>query len=195
VRERLEKEDDFQRDRSKGKENIDQIEEADFAKRPRVLMAGFAQVDTEANDVGEETRYMAKSMRRFSRRLDRWQELMPGAATVRRRQLQYQVRTYRRSEPARDLRFEEDGIEIVDDGPNARRNQRRSTGRSRTAKSGEHRAREMVMQPSPSGVLAEQDDDGGGELDEEDRELLGEVDADESGDDDDEDMDPRDDED
>lgn len=110
-------------------------------------------------DVGEEARSLARALRRVSRRMERWVEGEKfGDAIVRKRE-----KGIRRSIPSRKR------------GEGNRRptliRQRSGTGRV-----------------SERGDLEPDDEDGVAELDEEDRELLGEVDADESGEDEDEDM-------
>ncbi|KAK3699540.1 hypothetical protein LTR37_016409 [Vermiconidia calcicola] len=168
LKERAEKDDDY-RSTTKGKENVDTYDEAEPWRRPRVYLAGFVPIPEmykpglpgkEPDDVGEEARSLTKAFQRCSRRLDRWQgDTMPGLAMIRRRQLEAQGYLHpqqrRRSYSAMEL-----------DGGGTRR-QRSGTGRT------SERREEQQVELEPD------DEDGGGELDEEDRELLGEVDADE----------------
>ena len=171
----------------RGKENIESFEDFEPWRRPRVLLAGFVRISGEPNDVGEEARSIARAFRRCSRRLDRWQETnLPGQAVIRRRQLQAQglLHSQRRSYPTKEFSMHQDGLEILPaEVGSYHRGQRGRTGRTsdpRFAVESIRDGQKMDVEPD--------DEDGGGELDEEDRELLGEVDADESEEDDDEDM-------
>jgi len=174
-KDRLEKEDDSRAHRNK--ENAELTEDLDVSRRPRVLPAGLVRVNGESTDIGEEAKTLARTFRRASRRLERWEEsTFPGHAMIRRRQQRLQGAMRRRTSsfprPA-------DHSEMMDDElPAGRRGpwqQRSGTGRT------SERRRVSEVKDYERGPGVEQDDDdGGGELDEEDRELLGEVDADES---------------
>ena len=182
-RDKADKDDDWRV--HKGKESVESPEELEAMRRPRVLLAGIHRVNGEVGDVGEEARSLAKTFRRASRRLERWQESnLPGHAMIRRRYMQHQgfVRPQRRSLPAFQRSYTRDHGE---ERPTPRSIQRH---RSSTGRTSEHRAVHGAMQEQRI-VYEPEEDEGGGELDEEDRELLGEVDPDESEDDDeDEDM-------
>lgn len=162
----------------KGKENADSVDEFDAARRPKVFMAGMGRVNGQASDVGEEARSIAKSFRRASRRLERWEESnLPGRAMIRRRHLQSE----HLSPPQRRSVTGTRAHHFAEDQPSARRSLPRQ--RSGLGRASEGRAVSGMSEDRRPRHDAE-DEDGGGELDEEDRELLGEVDADESEEDD-----------
>lgn len=169
ARERADKDDDWP---FKGKENVDAaLEEAEAARRPRIYLSGFAHPSyDDEDDIGEEARSLAKAFGRCGRRLERWENSPePGRVMIRRRQMRAQPRgaLRRRHGAVQGMSMERDGFE---DGRRRQvRRQRSGTGR------GEQR---MDLEP-------DDDDGGGGELDEEDRELLGEVDASDSEEDED----------
>ncbi|KAI7218688.1 hypothetical protein KC333_g3435 [Hortaea werneckii] len=191
-----------------GKENVEHLEDMDLSRRPRVFMAGMGRVNGEASDVGEEARSLARSFRRASRRLERWEESgVPGHAMIRRRQQlqqqQQQEEDSMRSPPPPNRRSNMTVARPYMDIPPAAN--RRSLPRQRSGGTGKSRDNERTGgsgtpgQPKAVGrggvVEGEEEEDGegegeggGGELDEEDRELLGEVDADESEEDEDEEM-------
>ncbi|KAI7612520.1 hypothetical protein KC346_g7788, partial [Hortaea werneckii] len=177
-----------------GKENIEHhhLEDMDLARRPRVFMAGMGRVNGEASDVGEEARSLARSFRRASRRLERWEESgTPGHAMIRRRQQlqlqqQQQEDSMRPPPPSTNRRSMTVARPYMDIPP---ANGRVSLPRQRSSGTG-GKSRDNRMgsgtpgqQKAGRGDVEGEDEDGeaGGELDEEDRELLGEVDADESG--------------
>lgn len=185
AKERADKDEDW-RSLHRGKENVDSNEDAEAWRKPRVLMAGFFRSPSDPNDVGEDAKSMARAFRRCGRRIERWQETnLPGQAMIRRRQLRAQgYLSKRRRFSIKEPSIDQDGFEIIQDqpSPNSRR-YRSSTGRG----SSHRRPSEGFGHEERMDVDLEED--GGGELDEEDRELLGEVDVDESEDeDDDEDM-------
>ncbi|KAI6858583.1 hypothetical protein KC338_g7644 [Hortaea werneckii] len=180
--------------RGGGKENIEHhhLEDMDLARRPRVFMAGMGRVNGEASDVGEEARSLARSFRRASRRLERWEESgTPGHAMIRRRQQlqlqqQQQEDSMRPPPPSTNRRSMTVARPYMDIPP---ANGRVSLPRQRSSGTG-GKSRDNRMgsgtpgqQKAGRGDVEGEDEDGeaGGELDEEDRELLGEVDADESG--------------
>lgn len=141
--------------RIKGKDVADLgPEELEVMKRPRMLIAGVAMpLGVDAGDIGEEAKMLARTMRRTSRRLERWQDTeLPGQGMIRRR-----------------CRKQEEGDGLA--RPKSVQRTRSGTGRQGVAKGG--------------GM----EDDGGGDLDEEEREMLGDVDVgDESEEDEDEEM-------
>ncbi|KAI7235360.1 hypothetical protein KC352_g15042 [Hortaea werneckii] len=187
--------------RGGGKENnIEHLEDMDLARRPRVFMAGMGRVNGEASDVGEEARSLARSFRRASRRLERWEESgTPGHAMIRRRhQLQQQQQEEDSMQPPPNRRSMAVARPYMDippaNGRSSLSRQRSSgTSKSRDNRMGSGTPGQEKAAGRGRGVAAEgeeEDDEdggggeGGGELDEEDRELLGEVDADESGEED-----------
>ena len=199
ARDRGDKTDDEPRTAHRGKENDDGLENADLWRRPRVFLAGFVRVGGEGSDVGEELKNLAKTFKRCSRRLERWQDTnLPGEAMIRRQNPpppgSSKPSHHRRSVSTKDLSMDQDGLEIVDEAASIRANaqQRKRTSR----KKGEKRGRSQQVtkdqksvpepeqdpepEPEPEPDIELDIDDGGEELDEEDRELLGEVDADES---------------
>lgn len=183
ARDRADKDDDW---RIRGKENVDEYEDLESMRLPRVQMAGLVNLPQEVNDVGEECKSLATTFRRCERRLERWQDAdNPGHAMIRRRLRRSQDASHsfshRRSAPRKQLSMDQDGMEVVQHGDGRSSGHRAYSGSARVS---EHRGRD------DRGMVEPDDEDGGGELDEEDRELLGEVDADESEEDDeDEDMD------
>ncbi|KAK5124019.1 hypothetical protein LTR85_002216 [Meristemomyces frigidus] len=188
-RDRAEKEDDWRQQKNK---ELDFNEELEALRRPRVLFAGMTRINGETTDVGEEARTIAKTFQRASRRLERWEESnSPGQAMIRRRQDQQQGRTrpQRRSltKQQYETNLHHEEIQMLDEMAVARRRgilpQRSSAGRR-----GEHRAISGGAEMGQKANFEPDDEDGGGELDEEDRELLGEVDADETDEDSDEEM-------
>ncbi|KAK5164101.1 uncharacterized protein LTR77_010192 [Saxophila tyrrhenica] len=166
ARERADKDDDW---RLKGRENLETAYEEDATRRPHVYLAGYAHAPTQGDpeDLGEEARSLAKAFNRAGRRLERWDNSTePGRVMLRRRQMRAQGwgLPRRRSGAVKAVSVGQDGFE---DG-RARQVKRHRSG---TGRGGER----FDVQPD--------DEDGGGEgeLDEEDRELLGEVDVDSSG--------------
>ena len=132
-------------------------------QRPRVFMAGIIRPQGESSDVGEEATSFARSFKRCSRRLRRWEEAFPGDAMIKRRRLGAQgVLLFSRR---RRAVVREDGMEMVEI----------YGARGRSSRGVEK-------------MDVEGEDYEAAELDEEDRELLGEVDAGESEEDEDEDM-------
>lgn len=165
AKDRAEKhDDDWRAVRGGGKDEDGFVDDVNSWRRPRVLYAGFMRVNGEPTDCGEEARTLAQSFRRASRRLERWSETnSPGQAIMKRKQLEKEGGSRkRRSMVSASFDGEED----------IRAGMKRP--RSGGGKGSERRDRE--------------DDDDGAELDDEERELLGEVDADDS-EEDDEDMD------
>lgn len=188
-RDRAEKEDDWRLQKNK---ELDSNEELEALRRPRVLFAGITRINGEATDVGEEARTIAKTFQRASRRLQRWEESStPGLAMIRRRQEQQQLRLQPRQRNLAQQKYEANqhhsNMQMQDEMTEARRRgvlpQRGSTGRR-----GQHRTTSGGAEVGQKANFEPDDDDGGGELDEEDRELLGEVDADETEEDSDEEM-------
>ncbi|KAI7523113.1 hypothetical protein KC331_g18871, partial [Hortaea werneckii] len=186
-----------------GKENVEHLEDMDLSRRPRVFMAGMGRVNGEASDVGEEARSLARSFRRASRRLERWEESgVPGHAMIRRRQqLQQQQQEEKdsmRPPPPSNRRSNMTVARPYMDIPPANRRslprQRSGKGKGRDERTGSGTPGQQKAVGRGVVVEGEEEEDGegegegGGELDEEDRELLGEVDADESEEDEDEEM-------
>lgn len=169
AKERAEKDDDWRL--NKGKENLDFYSDLEPWQRPRVYMAGLIRVQGETSDVGEEAKSIARAFERCSRRLKRWEDAFPGDAMIKRRHLQAQGLLHssrRRRAVVQERLMEQDGMEVMGD----RYGSRSRAGNSRTA----------------DRMEVEGEDDEAAELNEEDRELLGEVDAGESEEDEDEDM-------
>ncbi|KAI7493591.1 hypothetical protein KC367_g8529 [Hortaea werneckii] len=182
-------------DHKGGKENVEHLEDLDLARRPRVFMAGMGRVNGEASDVGEEARSLARSFRRASRRLERWEESgSPGHAMIRRRQQQQQQEDTMRPPPPnrRSVTVARPHMGIPPTNRRSLPRQRSSngTGKGRDGRTGsgtpgQQKAGRGGIAVEERGEEEEAEDgEGGGELDEEDRELLGEVDADESGEED-----------
>ncbi|KAK5137617.1 hypothetical protein LTR08_007912 [Meristemomyces frigidus] len=176
----------------KNKESAIDAEEFEALHRPRVLLAGMTRINGESTDVGEEARTIVKTFQRLSRRLERWEEsFAPGQGIIRRRHMRGAVRPQRRSIPAPQQQYgiqmqNEKMQQMLDEEAATRRGvQRQPNGRGRV---GEH---QMMSFGGPGmdqvASFEPDDDDGGGELDEEDKELLGEVDADETEDEDEDD--------
>lgn len=178
----------------------------DSSSRPsRALLAGFVRVDTEASDLGEEAKALARSLRRCSRRLDRWQETStPGQAVVVSRSRQREGLLYAQR-PSVSFELEEDEDEAPPPPVVVRRRAPKGSGKraaaakAKAAKREEDEGAAMPLEDVQMEDDGGEDDgggegegegegEGGGELDEEDRELLGEVDADESEEDEDETM-------
>ena len=181
-RDRTDKDEDWRR----AKEAQNGADDADW-RRARSVLAGFVRVENEASDLGEEAKALARALRRCSRRLDRWQEAaMPANSILRSRSRQASGLLYARR-PSMTWDQELDGLE--DDEPvvpvvrKIAPKQRKSMGKGK-AKAEPVEDVDVAMEDE----VAEDQDDGGGDLDEEDRELLGEVDADESEEDEDETM-------
>ncbi|KAI7693260.1 hypothetical protein KC353_g18603 [Hortaea werneckii] len=187
-----------------GKENVEHLEDMDLSRRPRVFMAGMGRVNGEASDVGEEARSLARSFRRASRRLERWEESgVPGHAMIRRRQQlqqqqQQEEKDSMRPPPPSNRRSNMTVARPYMDIPPANRRslprQRSGKGKGRDERTGSGTPGQQKAVGRGVVVEGEEEEDGegegegGGELDEEDRELLGEVDADESEEDEDEEM-------
>ncbi|KAI7358967.1 hypothetical protein KC354_g9519 [Hortaea werneckii] len=179
-------------DHKGGKENVEHLEDLDLARRPRVFMAGMGRVNGEASDVGEEARSLARSFRRASRRLERWEESgSPGHAMIRRRQQQQQQEDTMRPPPPnrRSVTVARPYMGIPPTNRRSLPRQRSSngTGKGRNSRTGSGTPGQQKAGRGGNVVEGgddEEDGEGGGELDEEDRELLGEVDADESGEED-----------
>jgi Ino eighty subunit 1 len=203
ARDRADKtDDDWRGGVHRGRENDDFLDNVDLWRRPRVLLAGFVKLPGEPSDVGEEVRSLAKSFRRASRRLQRWGETgLPGQAVISRRAtLDFGVRRERERELSLEMEDEQrPAAPVVKAGTKRRRPAKAQQGgptRKRAAprvKKEEEIVQEMEREPEE----VEDDENGGAggataagpELDEEDREMLGEVDADESEEDDGDEMD------
>jgi Ino eighty subunit 1 len=166
ARDRVDKDDDFRVHR--GKDNAEVLDDLELVRRPKVLLAGLGRMPGEVSDVGEEPKMIAKTFRRVSRRLQRWDESeLPGTSMIRRRQLQaqallHQRPSYRRSASSK-MQYARAGPS--DDMLGAAESSRR--GRQRTSL---HR-----------NATRESDEMNG--LDAEERDMLEELDADESEDD------------
>lgn len=172
ARERAEKDEDGWRSSAKGKDaNGDlAMDDADGWRRSKIFMAGFVKAPAgsfggkgDPEDVGEEARSVAKAFERCARRLDKWLETdRPGDAMIRRRRM-------------------------VSEGEAVSKKYRRGRYGSGRASSGRHRSSTGRVSEAPA-PYGHDEEDGAAELDEEDRELLGEVDVDESEEDEDEEM-------
>jgi len=196
ARERPDKEDDWRL--LKVKDPSETAEDGEALRKPRVLFAGMGTTSNDVLDIGEEPRALARTLRRATRRLERWQESsLPGAAMIRRRQLQMQPAHYPPPPPTTHHSIPSQGWvgpdgEVMDEHMVRQaqerifqERQRSGTGRrsepkppSRRVETGEHQ----------KAAYDAYDDEGGGELDDEEKELLGEVDADEEDSDSDEEM-------
>ncbi|CAK3841294.1 Hypothetical predicted protein [Lecanosticta acicola] len=184
VKDRVNGNDDDWRVTKGNKENEDFMD-VDSWRRPRVLFAGYVRMNQEPSDVGEEAKTLAQSFRRASRRLERWQSSAhPGNIVERRREREAAgvMRSRRRSMPSMDR----DGLEVVENVIPLRGGVKRPRGGGRKSTGQSHASHQATKAQTEAEPYEE---DGGAELDEEDRELLGEVDADESEEDEDEDMD------
>ncbi|QIW96661.1 hypothetical protein AMS68_002179 [Peltaster fructicola] len=84
VRDR-DKDEDYRGQRGAAKEADEALEHAH--RRPKTYLGGFASMgDAVDEDVGEEVKSLASTLRKVCRRLDRWQDDdMPGDAMIRRR--------------------------------------------------------------------------------------------------------------
>lgn len=157
----------------KGKENVDSEKDADSARRPSMLLAGFAQISSDVNDAGEEARNVAKSFARCERRLDRWENYTPpGNAMIKMRELRTRGVYHQQLPRPRPPRAIAVPGGVNGASPSTHR-ERSGTGRGRNSRVQEEDDDDRMDVDAAPG-------EGGGELDEEDRELLGEVDADES---------------
>ncbi|EMC91217.1 hypothetical protein BAUCODRAFT_117532 [Baudoinia panamericana UAMH 10762] len=171
---------------SKNKENTETPEELEALRKPRVLYAGLAlPISVETNDVGEQALSLAKTFRRTFRRLERWEDTnLPGQSMLRRQHM-----LSRGMLPSQRYSYaphmDHDGFEFVDSEYSRRGAIQRQ--RSGTGRGSERRILAASAGDAQRGGYDMEDDEGGGELDEEERELLGEVDADED-EDEDEDM-------
>lgn len=187
ARDRAEKNDDEWRSIHRGKENDDFLDNVELWRKPRILYAGYVRMPNEPSDVGEESRSLAQAFRRAARRLDRWQDTnLPAAAMARRKELESQGAFDRQQ--SRDSRAPSRSGH-GHDSMTGRRSARTSLARQRSF--GRASQRREVQQPDDRmDVDPEPDEaDGAAELDEEDRELLGEVDAEDDEEEEDEDMD------
>lgn len=168
-RDRTDKDEDWRRT----KEAQNGADDTDW-RRARSLLAGFVRVDNEASDLGEEAKALAKSLRQCSRRLDRWQEATrPGdLVTVSRRRQAEGLLYARRS----SVTWEDDAVD--DDDPpvpvikKIAPKPRKSAGKAKAKV-------EPVEDVQMEDQVVEPDGAGEADLNEEDLELLGEVDADE----------------
>lgn len=178
AKDRAEKNDDWHR----GATVEDPFDNVDLWRRPRVLYAGYVKMPQEPGDVGEESKSLAQSFRRASRRLDRWQDNLPGQAMARR--LEREQERERGHPPAARSRKSStagNGVEPVEENgvrphkPAIKREKTEPKRRPSAKKATSGRGQQIDVDPEPD------DEDGGAELDEEDRDLLAEVDADEDG--------------
>jgi Ino eighty subunit 1 len=176
---------DKDEDWRRAKEAQNGVDDSEW-RRARSVLAGFVRVENEASDLGEESKALARALRQCSRRLDRWQDTTttPANAMLRSRSRQASGLLYAR----RSSMIWDPELDVLDNDepavPVVRKiapKQRKSMGKGK-AKA------EHVEDVNMEDELGDGEDDGGGDLDEEDRELLGEVDADESEEDEDETM-------
>jgi Ino eighty subunit 1 len=193
ARERSEKDtDEWRTTNHRTKDGEDFFDNVDLWRRPRMLFAGFVRINGEASDVGEESKSLAQSFRRVSRRLERWQDTaLTGDIVLRRMEREAQGGFERRRprislSPVEAVAETDEPENLLDVGSapvRATHGGRRQAGVSKA------KSRRKSTQNVPQGAKADpepapDEDDGAAELDEEDREILGEVDADESEDDD-----------
>ncbi|KAK1810154.1 hypothetical protein LTR12_015483 [Friedmanniomyces endolithicus] len=168
-------------------------------RSPRVLFAGIGTMRSgDPRDIGEEPQSLAQSLRRALRRLERWQEShLPGQGMIRRREMERMRRGMvvdggfyapvdlpRGGGQAVGGGQWEDGRGVQQGRYGGGREGRGRLG----SRNGDGIARKRREQRAVAGFQATRtagmveegyDDEGGGELDEEEREMLGEVDADE----------------
>ncbi|WPH03608.1 Hypothetical protein R9X50_00649100 [Acrodontium crateriforme] len=187
TKDRMERDDDW-RSSHKGKENAELLEEIEAVRHPKVLFAGLMRSNGEPVDVGEEPRSLAKTFSRCARRLERWEEAaLPGEVIIKRKQREAAgliptlAQQRLASEKQLDLSMEQDekreSIRVIT-------RKRNGTKKAKPTNNGVG-----VKHDQPQDMEMDDDDGGAAEIDEEDREILGEVDADESdGDDEDEEM-------
>ncbi|KAK3108041.1 hypothetical protein LTR53_017789 [Teratosphaeriaceae sp. CCFEE 6253] len=192
ARERSEKDDDWRL--LKVKDPTEAIEDAEASRKPRVLLAGMGTTSGDLIDIGEEARSLARTIRRASRRLERWKETnLPGDAMIRRRQMQMHGMRYA-PPPPRTLAPAQSYDGPPYSGEMMHRYQPPQPGttrqRSGTGRRSEPRppSRRKEMDEDRKVGYDGYEDEGGGELDEEEKEMLGEVDADEEESDSDEEM-------
>ncbi|KAI5358787.1 putative ino80 subunit 1 protein [Septoria linicola] len=180
AKDRAEKNDDWHR----GATVDDPFDNVDLWRRPRVLYAGFVKTPQESGDVGEESKSLAQSFRRCSRRLDRWEGNLPGQSMAKRLEQEKYGASFgaeRRSTADRSRAISAatyEGSERPGDRvshPRKRQSIKRERSDPTRRPQGVRRdtSDKMDVDPEPD------DEDGGAELDEEDRDLLAEVDADE----------------
>ncbi|SMR55238.1 unnamed protein product [Zymoseptoria tritici ST99CH_1A5] len=195
ARERADKTDDEWRSgvHRGGKENDDFLDNVDLWRRPRVLLAGFVKIPGEPTDVGEEVRSLAQSFRKASRRLQRWGETgLPGQAVITRRATLDRGGSRRDRNESFDLEDDERMPAppvAVKAGSKRRRSAkaqpgprkaRRSVKRESVAQEPQPELEEVYEHDGAGGVGGINGGQGAAELDDDDREMLGEVDADES---------------
>ena len=184
AKDRAEKNDDWHR----GATVEDPFDNVDLWRRPRVLYAGYVKMPSEPGDVGEESKSLAQSFRRASRRLDRWQDNLPGQAMARRLEREQQRKNgHPTAARSRKNSVVANGFEVVEEtgrphGTSIKREKSDANRRTDAPRETSAYGQKMDVDPEPD------DEDGGAELDEEDRDILAEVDADEDGSDEDEDM-------
>jgi len=166
-RDRPDKDEDWRRT----KETQNGADDADW-RRARSLLAGFVRVDNEASDLGEEAKALARSLRQCSRRLDRWQEAAkPGQAVHLSRERERDGLLYARRS---SVSWEDDAAD--DDEPpvpvikKIAPKQRKSTGKGKAKV-------EPIEDVEMGEDAAGPDGTGEADLNDEDLELLGEVDA------------------
>lgn len=159
------------------------------------LYAGFFDRGGKG-DLGEEVGGLARMLRRASRRLERWGEGgSPGDAVLRR--MEWEARTGGRRRGRRTERREEESAEEVEAVPVVQTRVPRVRKRKPAVvvkveeSRGENREEdvgpEQSLRNGGVGVEVEEGEEEVRELDEEDREMLGEVDVDESEEEDEED--------
>ncbi|KAK1021587.1 hypothetical protein LTR33_018418, partial [Friedmanniomyces endolithicus] len=182
-----------------GHETVATEELETHLRSPRVLFAGIGTMRSgDPRDIGEEAQSLAQSLRRASRRLERWQEShLPGQGMIRRREMERMRRGmvvdggfYAPVDLPRgggqavgggqweDGRGVQQGLYGGGREERGRLGSRNGNGSARKAR--EQRAVAGFPTTRTAGMVGEgYEDEGGGELDEEEREMLGEVDADE----------------
>lgn len=172
--------------RSKGKTGEAEADafqnDVDAWRRPKCLYAGYVRANGEQVDLGEEVRTLAKSFRRLSRRLERWGDnALPGAAMMRRIDMEarggYELQRkmeIEQEEYYERMEAEEETAPAVRAPPKRQRKRRPPVVKIEQA-TGVGGGDDDQQAEHP-----DEDVDGrqAAELDEEDRELLGEVDAD-----------------
>jgi len=166
-RDRSDKDEDWRRT----KEAQNGADDTDW-RRARSLLAGFVRVDNEASDLGEEAKALARSLRQCSRRLDRWQESAnPGQAVTLSRSRQADGLLYS-TRPS--VSWEDDAVD--DDEPPVPIIKKIAPKPRKSAGKGKAKV-EPVEDVEMEEDVAGPDGPGEADLNEEDLELLGEVDA------------------
>ena len=152
---------------ARGKENLDDGEPPATAGRS-VLIAGFAPVPGEVVDAGEEARNVAKSFARCERRLERWEGVQPPGRAMQRMREARARGTYWEKMPRGTFGRRKSRRRWEGEGEDTRMEEDEDAGEGR------------------NGAGRRRGGTTGAELDERDREMLEEVDADESEEGDDE---------